>query len=540
MGRKQKLRTVRNIDKNKRGQRAASTTLPSSLMPGELMPVRQLPRTNAIVNATNKEGLDCDYQFPQSIFLEQGHQSRLTDKKAMVDLYERGAINHGCVRCMYAYGNTLCQAQNAQTNDGNKLVHIALPWFLEGAIRGSYKSTGELIIYVYQHTTPRPSEALNAYWTEMVNAIDVDTAFNEELTKFGKEEKERVVQICAVCQRQDTQTLTLQQCMGCSMYCYCSVKCQRLHWEKYNHSGECRQLHILNKYHKPFAKDIRNAVIQGQVHIPALEKLRTKLGLSRPQQDYAELYQSRHNGKPITDASRYLVARPDGKVWVGSTSSPIGHVKWCEDDFEGYCQHIVALKEKRKLRNDLSGVFATITKKRTQPTTTSATTTTTTTTTTPEEGNIDRVVVDAVVPTGTNNEMNDKTTSSGFNNNENNKNNNNNSGQQCEETATITATSNTPSPTITSITCAATTTISTSEENDRIKDDGPDTVDAVIGTNETSGQQQCEVATAVAIAIATTSTTTCTTKSEDDTRVDTVTDVDVDVDVDTVVDTGRK
>jgi hypothetical protein len=64
-------------------------------------------------------------------------------------------------------------------------------------------------------------------------------------------------------------------------YCYCSKVCQTAHWEKTNHRSECKQLQILNKYHKPYAKDIRDAVIRGETDIYALEKLRYKLGLTR-------------------------------------------------------------------------------------------------------------------------------------------------------------------------------------------------------------------------------------------------------------------
>merc|ERR1712238_314073 len=134
--------------------------------------------------------------------------------------------------------------------------------------------------------------------------------------------------------------------MGCSMYCYCSTDCQKQHWTghsvgegagagdsagdehehtyKYNykHKGECKQLAILNKYHKPYAKEIFEAVIRGEVEkIPHLEKLRAKLGLSRPVADYAELL---HNDVTLTSPMRSFVARDDGTIWVGSVPHPMG------------------------------------------------------------------------------------------------------------------------------------------------------------------------------------------------------------------------
>ena len=84
-------------------------------------------------------------------------------------------------------------------------------------------------------------------------------------------------------------------------------------------------MQILNKYHKPYAKEIRDAVIRGDREIPSLEKLRYKLGLTRPREEYLEFHKLKptHNGIPI-DPDDYLVGREDGKVWVGSTHcSPI-------------------------------------------------------------------------------------------------------------------------------------------------------------------------------------------------------------------------
>ena len=82
----------------------------------------------------------------------------------------------------------------------------------------------------------------------------------------------------------------------------------------------------MDKYHKPYAKEIRDAVIRGDKEIPSLEKLRYKLGLTRPQEEYEEFYKLKptHNGNPI-DPYDYLTGREDGTLWVGSVpNSPIG------------------------------------------------------------------------------------------------------------------------------------------------------------------------------------------------------------------------
>jgi hypothetical protein len=162
------------------------------------------------------------------------------------------------------------------------------------------------------------------------NFVDWDNSNDSDLEKLDFDERydkvnDFIERSCAICGKEDTETLTLKQCIGCSACCYCSHECQTAHWEEHNHRGECKQLKILNKYHKPYAKEIREAVIRGDTNIPALERLRYKLGLSRPLDDYKDLDLS-DKGK------QYRVGRKGGTLWAGSFPGLISqHVKWCEE-----------------------------------------------------------------------------------------------------------------------------------------------------------------------------------------------------------------
>ena len=78
----------------------------------------------------------------------------------------------------------------------------------------------------------------------------------------------------------------------------------------------------MNKYHKPYAKEICAASIRGEAH-PALKKLGHKLGLSRPTDDYQELKMGTHEGKAMIPLE-YIHPREDGTVWFGSTLNTIG------------------------------------------------------------------------------------------------------------------------------------------------------------------------------------------------------------------------
>ncbi|OEU09869.1 hypothetical protein FRACYDRAFT_248118 [Fragilariopsis cylindrus CCMP1102] len=248
--------------------------------------------------------------------LELYSSHRRGDMKEAVGLYHYLAVVYGCVRSMADLGSFFSECVEF------KKLHVATPWLLEGAIRGSGVCRFLLTTNVYEETETNTAYALNTYWLEMhakFNTYD-EHQFDNSMVKHYKN---AVLKSCVMCSKTDSKTLTLQQCKGCSLYCYCSETCQTDHWHEFNHKGECKQLHILNKYHKPYAKEIRDAAIGGNNH-PALDKLRHKLGLSRPLQEYEELMKhDTHDGKPI-DPEDYLVGREDGTVWVGSTPHPIG------------------------------------------------------------------------------------------------------------------------------------------------------------------------------------------------------------------------
>ena len=248
--------------------------------------------------------------------LELYSSHRIGDMQEAVGLYHCLAVVYGCVRSMSDLGSCFSECTEF------KKLHVATPWLLEGAIRGSGVCRFLLTTIVYEETKSKTAYALNTYWLEMdakFNTYDEHQFDNSMVKRY----KNAVLKTCVMCSKKDSKTLTLQQCKGCSLYCYCSETCQTNHWEEDNHRGECKQLYILNKYHKPYAKEIRDAAISGNNH-PALDKLRYKLGLSRPLQEYEGLlHHNTHDGKSI-DPKDYLVGRNDGTVWVGSTPDPIG------------------------------------------------------------------------------------------------------------------------------------------------------------------------------------------------------------------------
>ena len=98
--------------------------------------------------------------------------------------------------------------------------------------------------------------------------------------------------ICNKEESEDNDDVTFLQCGICKFYSYCGKNCQTRHWKDGKHMNECRQVILLRKYCKPsYLKEIREAIIGGQdpKEIHTLQRLRTKLGLNRPQEEYEEL-----------------------------------------------------------------------------------------------------------------------------------------------------------------------------------------------------------------------------------------------------------
>jgi hypothetical protein len=218
--------------------------------------------------------------YKRSIEL-RGKDMDTNDALEAINLNYRLAIECGCVHSMYDIGYFFYDYLiNGRT------MHLAPPWLLEGAIRGSYTSQ-MLLTNVYQKAKPEPPQALMAYWLKMNSKFNNYNEYKFD-SSYLKNFKNKIGRFCIICSKTDTKTLSLQQCKGCSFYCYCGETCQMTHWEEHNHRGECKQLNILNKYHKPYAKEKRDAAINGETH-PALDKLRYKLGLSRPVKEYNEL-----------------------------------------------------------------------------------------------------------------------------------------------------------------------------------------------------------------------------------------------------------
>jgi len=222
--------------------------------------------------------------YPKSHFFTLGFKLQLGGLIDLaIDAFKRGAKEVSCVPSMFCYG----ELQRLRVG-GN--VPLALPFYFEAAIRGHIGSMSRLI-QLYQESKPAIACALITFWMKM--KIEFDDTTNTEESR--KEIKKQFANICYVCKKEKSEEnddVTLVKCGICKLYSYCGKDCQTYHWQELKHNCECRQVILLRKYCKPsYVKEIREAIIGGEdpKKIHTLQRLRMKLGLNRPEEDYKEL-----------------------------------------------------------------------------------------------------------------------------------------------------------------------------------------------------------------------------------------------------------
>jgi len=259
--------------------------------------------------------------------------------------FESGAQT-GCVPSIRMH----CEGRVNQSPDEQpEFLEDIFPWMLEGAIRGHGHVIQQLMDACFK--TPRldspekmtdfilnkesrsydvvGAAALSDYWGVIhestfplykqrhIVAAAMGCTSQDANEELRQKIRNAANMRCCVCSLSsdgnDNDGITLMKCSRCNFYSYCSQECQQHHAD---HSGECKQLGILMEYHRPHHEHIRDALQAGTdpQAIPALQTLRTKLGLNRPENDY---------GKPPADAKQNINVRKDGTVIIGSSPNAI-------------------------------------------------------------------------------------------------------------------------------------------------------------------------------------------------------------------------
>ena len=237
--------------------------------------------------------------------------------------FKHGADNDGCVWCIFVYAEIL--------RSNHDKLYAALPYYLEGAIRGHSTCIANLLEEVYnkeEFGLSCTTHGLYNFWIKIM--IELDPKLNQDEAHDQRmNSREELRKGCRFCSTENLPEHHL--CEGCRCYSYCCKEHQRSDWIANNHRGECRQLKILKHQYRHHAKKIRDAITSGvdPKTIESLQRLRTELGLNRVKEDYDELLQLLDNDD-TKDRNKspnrydYLTGRPlDGTVHIGSTSNTI-------------------------------------------------------------------------------------------------------------------------------------------------------------------------------------------------------------------------
>jgi len=205
---------------------------------------------------------------------------------------------------------------------------LALPFYFESALRGHTRSMHEMV-GCYNEAEPQPAPAFQNFWIKIMIELG-DTMYTKEERLAWKKDERSVCANCGI--KGDSEDMTSKKwCGGCRYYSYCGKDCQTYHWKEEKHRNECRQVILLRKYCKPsYIKEIRDAITDGQdpKEIHTLQRLRMKLGLNRPKEEYEELLLILSDDD-INDTNyspnryEYLVGRNDGTFHIGSTPNVI-------------------------------------------------------------------------------------------------------------------------------------------------------------------------------------------------------------------------
>ena len=180
--------------------------------------------------------------------------------------------------CQILFEGDLKNVVDQKRVKDNPRLHLVIPLLLECTIRASVVAKCS-IVAAFSQNAPEDGtgsyEPIATYWLKYARKTS-DRDIRAGLKQMMEKEQEEIDSSCSVCQKQDSDAVNLR-----------STECQKAHWHAV-HGGACRHLGILKKYHRPFAENIQNDIINGidAENIPELQELRSRLGLSRPQTDY--------------------------------------------------------------------------------------------------------------------------------------------------------------------------------------------------------------------------------------------------------------
>mmetsp|Transcript_34143 Transcript_34143/g.39283 ORF Transcript_34143/g.39283 Transcript_34143/m.39283 type:complete len:410 (+) Transcript_34143:79-1308(+) len=138
-------------------------------MTNNLLPTKK-KKTKSELTPRQLEAIDRTgalHGYPKSSYFVIGYRlfhnreflTKNKTQKLAMDAFLKGCVQEGCVPCMFYY----CHMQLALGR-----VHLALPWLLEGAIRGHLPCQHRLVNECYNEAAPEEVDVLSNFWAKIL------------------------------------------------------------------------------------------------------------------------------------------------------------------------------------------------------------------------------------------------------------------------------------------------------------------------------------------------------------------------------------
>ena len=144
-------------------------------------------------------------------------------------------------------GNALAQHSLGRAYYFMDQETLALKWFTDAALHGQEHSAC-VAMACCRFVKPIPWAQARFWWSAARKRGEDNERMREEKMNQIRRELREIRESCKTC-GVDLNASNRKLCKGCKTYCYCSVECQKIHWDRSDdgHRAECKEVMALAK-----------------------------------------------------------------------------------------------------------------------------------------------------------------------------------------------------------------------------------------------------------------------------------------------------